>query len=575
MNATANAVARERQLDWLLEEALGGERGAAPRVRATSGWWRAAAIAVFALGVAVGVAVLREGERQQAAQDQEPAPAMLECHGAAGLAKLPADVRAVRCFDFDDAACAQLAKFVRLEHLDLSGRDVDERGVSRMLAITDAGVKALAPLVALRRLCLADCEHVRGAGLRWLEAMPRLEHLDLTHTGVQTLAVERLARLPSLRSLSLSHCQDFHGRALAAIAKLPGLRTLQLQGCVTLAAKDVLVLAQLTELRHLDLRDCQGRYRGQTAAYDAPASAANADPKPGDPSDPGAGEAAASAPSRFLDTDGDGLPDTVEPPPPVQDGIGITPEVVAALATLPLETLRLGGSESLTDAIGSSLAKMIRLRELDLSGLRKIHDPTLRELPASIERLSLRNSGQLRVTALPPLPRLRALDVTGLSLSATDLQQVLAGRAIEDLALGVFVSGDIAVETLREDAVDVLCAVKGLRRLRLSRCSWVDAGALTRIAALEGLRELDLGDSPALRDPAIAALGMSRSLHALRLNACRGVDGSALRSLDRVPLHELDLYGTSCDPALVRELAAKHWPGCLVTLPSGAKFRAP
>ncbi|MFY9341106.1 MAG: hypothetical protein WAT39_01365, partial [Planctomycetota bacterium] len=261
--------------------------------------WLAAAIAVLAAGAATTVAVLQRGEAGgvgdgSAAPVQEPAaePVWHECHGPAAIADVPADVTALRCFDFDDAACVRLAAFTKLEHLDLSGMDVDARGVSRAPQITDAGVRSLASLTALRSLSLASCHEMKGEGLAVLEAMPHLEHLDLTYSGVESPAIERLPRLPSLRTLVLSHCMNFHGRSLEAVANIPGLRRLELRACTTLSAKDVLHLAKLKELRHLDLRDCQGRFRGQRA------------------SGPDGG-------ATFVDTDNDGLPDKrVEPPPP-------------------------------------------------------------------------------------------------------------------------------------------------------------------------------------------------------------------------------------------------------------------
>src|SRR5262249_49502563 len=162
-------------------------------------------------------ALLRKHEDRAPAQ-QPAGPAWRECHGAGALDQMPADVTALRCFDFDDAACARLARLPQLEHLDLSGIDVNDAGYAVSSPITDAGVRARAPLVGLRWLSLSGCGNLKGDGLRALEVMPRLEHLDLTYPGIETPAVERLARLPSLRSLSLASCLCFHGRALAAIA---------------------------------------------------------------------------------------------------------------------------------------------------------------------------------------------------------------------------------------------------------------------------------------------------------------------------------------------------------------------
>lgn len=550
MNA-AMATAKERQLAWLLDEVLGGRQAAAgvtaARAHRALSPWLAAALALFAVGVAVGVAMLRADDAQFAQQpapvgNQEP-PAPHECHGAADLANVPADVVRLHCFDFDDDACAKLARFQRLEWLDLSGMDVDDRGVSRQPAITDVGVRALAPLTKLRWLCLAQCHAMRGDGLQALAAIPRLEHLDLTYSGVETPAIERLPLLGNLRTLVLSSCMRFHGTALAAVARIPGLRRLELRACTTLAAKDVLSLVELKELRWLDLRDCQGRFRGQVEAG-------------------------------FDDFGPAGVQTRREEPPP-QDGIGITDEVVTALSAMPLEALLLGGSESLTDAIGESLAKMTTLRVLDLSNLPKLHTPTLAKLPGSLEHLSLRDSSQLRATELPALRNLRSLDVSGLSLSATDLQQLLADRAIERLWLGAKIVNDMSVETLQPDAAEVLARSTSLRQLTLSPCAWVDAAALRRIASIAELEALDLSRSRPVDDNAIAALGSCRKLRQLKLTFCDRIAGATLAALTAVPLRELDLYGTKCDPARVRELAAKHWPGCTVTLPNGQRFRTP
>lgn len=552
-------VAKERQLAWLLDETLGGRRPAAPAATLRTQPmhapmpWLAAAVALFAVAAAVGVAVLRDHAppATQPAQDGDAPPH--ECHGPDELARVPADVVRLHCFDFDDAACVELARFPQLEWLDLSGMDVDANGVSRPPRITDAGVRALAKLTKLRWLCLAQCEAMRGDGLQELAVLPQLEHLDLTHSGVQSPAIELLPFLGNLRTLVLSHCLDFHGSALEGVANLPRLRRLELQGCATIAAGDLLPLVALTELRWLDLRDCQGRYRGQRAA--APDF---------------------EAPARFVDTDRDGIPDRrIVRPQPVEDGIGVTDAVVAALTALPLEALLLGGCTSLTPAIGDKLAKLRTLRVLDLSNLPQLHDATLGKLPASLVQLSLRDSSQLRATALPALPNLRGLDLRGLSLSATDLQNVLANRAIEALSLGALVRDDMHVETLGPGAAAVLAAHANLSRLRLSPCFWLSTQTLGRIATLANLQELDVAGSADVGDEQVAVLAACRALHTLQLTRCPRVTGTTLASLAEVPLRELDLYGTKCDPEHVRTIAPKLWPGCVVTLPNGQRFRTP
>jgi hypothetical protein len=537
MNARVHDLAKERQLDWLLGEVLGG----ASPVRAATGTgarWLAAAIVLLAAGAVVGTALLRNGARVPPAQEPTRDVEWAECHGPAALAAVPADVTALRCFDFDDAACAQLARFDRLERLDLGGMDVNDKGYSVEPRITDDGVRHLAASSKLRWLCLARCHRMKGEGLQALEALP-LEHLDLTYSGVQSPAIERLPRMAGLRTLVLSHCMEFHGRSLAAIASMRGLRRLELRACTTLSARDVLHLAKLRELRHLDLRDCQGSFRGQR---------------------------------EFLPEAG-----AEEPPPrPVEDAIGITDEVVAALSALPLETLLLGGSESLTSAIGASLARMETLRALDLSALPHLSDAILAQLPPSLESLSLRDSSQLRVAELPALPRIRSLDLTGLSMSATDLRAVVAGRPLDELALGGHLTrGDVLVETLGTDAAAVVAELKSLRRLRLTYCSWLRSEGLEAFARLPELEELEITRCARLTDAEVAELGASRSVQRLALQWCPLVTAEALTALTAVPLRELDVYGTRCDPARVRELGAKHWPGCRITMPDARVWRAP
>lgn len=542
-------AAKERQLDWLLDEILGGAiDDARSRRRPNPMPWLAAAIAVLAIGAAYGSALLHREEVAGTAQEPRGEPAWLECHGADGLDRVPANVTALRCFDFEDAACAQLARFARLERLDLSGTDVDARGISRSLSITDAGVRALAPLTGLRWLSLATCQETRGEGLQVLEAMPRLEYLDLTYSGVESPAIERLARLPALRTLVLSHCMNFHGRSLAAVANIPGLRRLDLRACTTLAAKDVLPLAKLKELRHLDLRDLQGRFRGQTA-------------------------------SGF--TAGGEEP----PPPPVQDGVGITDDVVAAFATLPLETLLLGGSESLTDAIGDALASMASLRSLDLANLPKTTAGLLARLPRSLTALSLDHNEQFDGQALqrlPELANLRELGIAGLSaMTDDDLRRLLHGKALHTLRVGgVAPVGKGAgpspptPSSITAGAAAIVAAQTQLQELDLAYAKWLTPASLQALAAMPQLTELNLTGT-SVTAAGLAALGANRSLRSLRLVWCPTLDVEALRTLAGVPLRELNVYGTKCDTAALRELAATAWPGAAITFANGARQRGP
>jgi hypothetical protein len=422
--------------------------------------------------------------------------------------------------------------------------------------------------------------------------MPQLEHLDLTHSGVRSPGVERLQRLPSLRTLVLSHCVYFHGDSLRAVARIPGLRRLELKGCPTISAKDALHLVQLRELRYLDLRDCQGRYRGQTIEF--PLSPA--DLEEADPTDPDA--------PPFLDTDGDGLPDQrALPAKPVQDGIGITDAVVDAVAVLPLDTLLLGGSESLTDAIGATLAKLSTLHTLDLSNLPKTTGALLAKVPNDLTSLRLDHNEQWSTddfALLPPLPRLHTLGLSGSPVAPATLVTLLAGKELRCLTLGghmwrtkgepkrvdaktwqlpvVGAAGLVDARMEVQQVLDALAQEQTLEVLDFENLPFVSRELLQAVAKLPNLHTLDLTSlwslSFADRSEALPGLAANRSIHTLRLGRSR-LTTQALAELRELPLRQLDLYGTDLALDAVRELAAKHWPGCTITLPNGQRLRAP
>jgi hypothetical protein len=543
---SAVVIAQQRQLDWLLGEVLGSE---AVRARAPAAHlrpWLAAALLALGLAAAFGTALLRDESASAPAQEPVPEPVetieWYECHGPARIDQIPADVVNLKCFDFDDAAMVHLGHFAKLLRLDLSGMDVNERGYAVSLKITDAGLFHLNGVLQLRWLSLAGCHEVKGPGLRALENLPQLEHLDLTYSGVESPAIERLPELFSLRELSLSHCMNFHGRSLAEVAKVAGLRRLALRGCTTLAAADVMPLAKLTQLRHLDLRDCQGRFRGQRAS-------------------------------------GFGTDDEEPPPPPVEDGIGITDACLAALGDLKLETLLLGGSESLTDAIGATLAKMTTLRTLDLSNLPKTTNAVLADVPDSLTSLRLDDNHQFTDAGLRALPALPALRELGLGaspeLSDRGIADLLAGRRLAVLALGGVQSatkvGELFRRTLAGELVDAVATQRELRSLDLQRTR-VDSRTLRRIAALPALAELNLTSSIVLPG-GLDELARATTLHSLNLT---WVEGVAVGDLGRTApnLRQLNLYGTKLDATAVREaLASRH--ELAITMPDGQRYRVP
>lgn len=560
----AKEVAAERQLDWLLGERLGAgpvrsrttvrQLTTVPQLTTVTGLrqrWLVAAVFVLALGAAFGVALLSRGEvgaDPVAPAQQGPAAAALhwhEAHGPAALDTIGADVVNLRCFDFDDDALAKLPRLGALERLDLSGMDVNTKGYAVSLPISDVGVQHLGQLQKLRWLSLAGCHSVQGTTLHVLEGLPQLEHLDLTFTGVRSPAVERLARLPVLRELSLSYCMDFHGRSLREVAKLPGLRKLELRGCVTLAAADVERLASLRELRHLDLRDCQGRFRGQTASF---------------------GEEPTKA-------------------PPVQDGVGVTDEAIAALTDLPLQVLLLAGCEALTDAVGTSLAEFGQLRELDLGGLPKTTPAVLKGVSRALQVLSLDGNVDWPADGLAMLGEfdsLRELGLRGVRRCDDAALATLLGKLeLHRLRLGgmhlrEFDPGPSAAVRpgLTAASAAELARHSSLRSIELGYTPWVDAEVLTKLAALPILEELILNESQGVAGGSLAALASSRSLRRLDLLGCRTLTIEDLAACAGAPLTELNLRATRLPQASVRELAPK-FPGCTIVLSDGQRLQVP
>ncbi|MFN3243760.1 MAG: leucine-rich repeat domain-containing protein [Planctomycetota bacterium] len=537
MTATALDIARERQLDWLLDEVLCDRhphvvrreaRGAVPR-------WLAAALVVLAIGAAVGVALHDDEARRSGptpVQDPAPDPAppieWHECKSPAELDAVPADVEYLRGYDFDDDAVARLVRFTTLTHLDLSKSMPDARGVTRSVRIGDAGVSQLGNLSNLRWLSLAGCSQVRGKTLGQLRAIPQLEHLDLSYTGIRTSAVESLGTLPSLRELVLSGCREFHGSAIAEVARLPGLRRLELASCISLSADDVKLLRNLSELRHLDLSGCMGAFLGQTAAgFDDLFVGGRQEPKEKQP---------------------------------VQDGVGVTDAAVAALRDLPIETLLLHGCRSLTDDVAGSLAAMKRLRKVDLGNLPRTSTAILKALPTNLKGLSLHANHHYDAAGLDALQRfgeLTSLDISGLTaIDDARFARILAGKRLTTLKLG---------GTPRSrDAI-------GARGHYLPA---VTARCVATIALQPFLEELDLKASEWLDRDAARRLAQLPNLHELRLVWCKSVDSAVLKALQPLPLTHVDLYGIGATDADVRGIATA-WRGCAVRLPKGARVTVP
>jgi hypothetical protein len=122
-----------------------------------------------------------------------------------------------------------------------------------------------------------------------------------------------------------------------------------------------------------------------------------------------------------------------------------------------------------------------------------------------------------------------------------------------------------------------IAEIESLEFLDLRDAVFIDRESLAAIARLPHLRTLDLTApwrKPMLdRREALRGLADNRSIQDLRLWR-NGLDHQTLETLRQLPLRSLDLRGTDLAPDDVKAVAA-HWPGCLVTMPNGQRWRAP
>lgn len=567
-------IASERRLEWLLHEHLRpGDLPEAAPIRSRQHQnplqqWLLAAAIVLGAGVLGGVywlqprtgasdawfaAVARDVVDQVTQSTaQDPEIVWYEALGPATAAQIPDDVVNLRCYDFHDAALASLGRLQRLERLDLGLMQVDGQGVARSLTISDAGIANLRDLRRLRWLSLSQCHNVRGPALAMLAELPQLEQVDLTYTGVDGSGLTQLARSKSLRKLLLSHCQNFPGSVLSELAKLPQLEHLELRGCPTLSAADVATLASARQLRYLDLRDCQGRFRGQTESS-------------GDPN---------------------------EPPPPAQDGIGVTDQAIAALVHLPIDTLYLGGCTALTDELANSLAKLPRLMVLHLGNLPRTSPAVLAGVSTNLLFLQLDGNmhwgGEL-VSRLQRFERLIGLSLTGIpSIDDFGMKQVLGVKNQRFLdSLMSLELGSVAIRAgagkegagrrgpkLTEACLPDLVAQRKLRLLDLTGATWLDEKALAELVKLPILQELRMASVEPFPPAALAKLATSRSLHTLVLDHCSTVTAAHVATLAGPPWRKISLRGTAVEPAALQELLPK-FPNCEFVLPNGRRLRAP
>lgn len=579
-----------RRLDWALGEAVGGERApdvtravleryasggdveadapAEPRSR----WWLVAALVLFGVGAVVAVFQLERGASTPTFGEVPEIEApdvdgrvedIVVVTTREGIAALPVDARAVELRDLDDAAVAALvARCPRLQHLRIFASTAYRHTPDpvREVSITDAALEHLGKLTDLRRLELVGTDRVKGTGLPYLESLPLLTDLTLSHFDLDDTALQFLPRLPSLRGLDLTLNHGF-GRAsdrgtvskgVEAVANCPGLRRLSLRACSQVHADAMRELARLRDLVELDLGGGQS-HRGWSANSRA---AYTRDVM----------EMVTVAREQF--------------------GAGIRDEVIADWPKL--RVLRLGGSPLLTPAVGKRIRERCpRLVTLDLSDCPGIDDSTV---SAVLGLTKLRALDLSRCSGITPavVPDLRSSSLAELTLDETRWLTLAhaetlftSGKRVRSARQGdaAFEAGmqalavkyaprlaarseqvhsladiealpddlaEVEVRGLGDDAARLLARRPALRRVAFirseGRMPLSDAG-LAALAKLPHLQTLDLVGVEDVGADGVRHLLACRELESLRCSGMK-LDDAALELLPRFPaLRRLDLTG--------------------------------
>lgn len=444
--------AEERRLDWGLGEVLGDERppdltervlararaGEAPDAEAlaagghpharTRRRWLAAALILLASGIAVGVALLQEGGQQEIgdgdreARRQDPEPRTVPVFDLKGIRRLPENTRAIYGFNLGDEELGALARFPRLEILDLNWRrrpGQNERPGGEERHITDAGLEALGGIPSLRVLVLSGNPGVKGPGLRHLSGLPRLERLSLAHMDTADRHLAILRALPSLRYLDLSYNHGFTDEGMQHAAALPGLRTLKLRACSQLEPDTVERVAGMEKLEVLDLGGIDGLHWRQDVFF------AQSAPKPGK---------------------------------------GVTDRVVMSLMELEnLRELDLSDCTKVHSEALKGLTELRGLQKLELRNLPELADGAMLYLPVSVRILDLTDcdrigDGAMRLLAqrLPGLRELRVDRCHG--VTDAGLAEVLGACRLQVLTLSLCLNVQPALfeKLLSEDTLTEL-----------------------------------------------------------------------------------------------------------------------
>jgi hypothetical protein len=119
-------------------------------------------------------------------------------------------------------------------------------------SMLDAGLRPVGKLKSLRTLNLLGADRLTDQGIKFLEGLPNLEHLDLGQIGISSKSLEHIKGLSTLQSLGLSGNPLIDDAALEHLATLKNLRKVNLaHTAITDAGLNHLL--ELKALNELDL----------------------------------------------------------------------------------------------------------------------------------------------------------------------------------------------------------------------------------------------------------------------------------------------------------------------------------
>jgi Leucine-rich repeat (LRR) protein len=282
-----------------------------------------------------------------------------------------------------DNDLARVAEIKSLKRLDLS-----------FTYVTDRGIELLPQLKELEELTLDTAEFLTDAAMSHLRANRRLRKLVIRGVDITDVGLPYIAELTSLKTLDLSHSM-LNDVGLESLPALTELEELDL-GATRITGINLNFLKLLPKLRKLNLKGIQRRNGGVCWT------------------------------PTIIDLD----LETISMLAGLEElnlGVGISLGRVGKPAAAGEGNCRLTGGIQITDLGVSKLAKLKKLRYLELSGARLTAGglKVLESLP--LERLSLWNCTAVDDSAAPVfanMPRLTNLDLSYTSVSDATLKQL-------------------------------------------------------------------------------------------------------------------------------------------------------